>query len=126
MTSNIYRGERRRKGCYVTVNGGKLKKRLDLLTYRPEGFEWGSRGRGPNLLAVSILAREFDDETAGKFYKQFMVECLVSLGPCWTVGSVFLQEWMIRAQSRATLAAAELPHVAANLARKKGGRADEG
>jgi hypothetical protein len=52
-----------RVGCVVEYKfeNEALPLRLDLAPYSPEGFDWGYRGRGPQQLAVAILAHASDD-----------------------------------------------------------------
>jgi hypothetical protein len=56
-----YVGKRVGLAVVVTVDGRRLKPRLDLFNHSPTGFEWGYGGSGPAQLALAILADHCTD-----------------------------------------------------------------
>ena len=67
-----YEGRRRWHATIVTVDGRRLKPRLDLRSHSPAEFEWGYAGGGPAQLALAILADHCgDDEQALNLYQRF-------------------------------------------------------
>lgn len=89
--NNIYAGRRVVHRCHVTVNTLPLGKRYDLRNHSPDGFEWGYNGSGPSQLALAILAHEYGDSIATKYYKDFR-EKIVSgfVADKWTLDSGLL------------------------------------
>jgi len=69
--ANVYQGKRTAAGNVVTVNGQYLNARLDIYAHSPTGFEWGYGGSGPAQLALAILAHEYGDEFAQRYYQDF-------------------------------------------------------
>ena len=67
-----YEGVRRWHATAVTVDGKRLRPRLDLRSHSPAEFEWGYGGSGPAQLALAILADHLeDDEQALNLYQRF-------------------------------------------------------
>jgi hypothetical protein len=67
-----YEGRRRWHTTIVTVDGRRLRPRLDLRSHSPAEFEWGYGGSGPAQLALAILADHCgDDELALNLYQRF-------------------------------------------------------
>lgn len=72
MKQNEYEGMRIINGqTLVRVNGYPLNPRYDLRQHSPTGLEWGYGGSGPAQLALAILAHEYDDEFAQRYYQDF-------------------------------------------------------
>lgn len=67
-----YEGNRRWHSATVTVDGRRLRPRLDLRCHSPAEFEWGYGGSGPAQLALAILADHLgDDGQALNLYQRF-------------------------------------------------------
>ncbi len=78
---NVYTGTRKRGGPEVLVNGRPLPSRNDLIDHSPDGFEWGYGGSGPAQLALAILAYEFGDQFALRYYQDFKWKIIANLRP---------------------------------------------
>ncbi|HEU6448902.1 MAG TPA: DUF6166 domain-containing protein [Verrucomicrobiae bacterium] len=75
-----YEGRRRFGATRVTVDGWKLKARLDLRSHSPAEFEWGYGGSGPAQLALAILADHLqDDQEALNLYQRFKWNVIAGL-----------------------------------------------
>lgn len=68
---NEYEGMRVNGQTLVRVNGYPLNPRYDLREHSPDGFEWGYGGSGPAQLALAILAHEYGDHFAQRYYQDF-------------------------------------------------------
>ena len=55
----------------VVVNFENLPPRNDLRNHSPDGFGCGYGGSGAAQLALAILAYEYGDEDALRYYQQF-------------------------------------------------------
>jgi hypothetical protein len=94
---NVYSGKRvpPHDRCYVTVNGNVLAVRLDLRNHSPDGFEWAYNGSGPSQLSLAILAHEYGDIVAQKYYIAFRERVVAKLGkPSWTMNSGYIGRQM--------------------------------
>jgi hypothetical protein len=85
----IYAGSREKGHTIVLVDGKHLRRRLDLWSHSPDGFEWGYGGSGPAQLALAILADCLgDDERAVALHQPFK----------WAVVTAFRYEgWALTA-----------------------------
>lgn len=54
-----YCGIREGYAADITVNGRRLKPRLDLWNHSPSGFEWGYGGSGPESSPMRTRRRCF-------------------------------------------------------------------
>jgi hypothetical protein len=81
MAEKIYRGDRDASGtARVTVNGRKLRPRLDLANHSPTGLEWGYGGSGPAQTALAILADATGDgKLAVHLHQRFKWEVIAPL-----------------------------------------------
>lgn len=97
--NKVYRRERKRGGCRVTVEPGNrdLSPRLDLANHSPTGFEWGYGGSGPAQLALAILA-DFvgdNDERVLDLYQEFKRDMIADLpADRWVLGAPEIAEWL--------------------------------
>lgn len=74
--------------CNVTVNGRRLRLRLDVRNHSPTGFEWGYSGSGPAQLALAILCDHLgDDAESQKLYQGFKWLIVTNLDDEWTLTS---------------------------------------
>lgn len=78
---SVYRGDPNQKPkLCVSVDGAKLRLRLDLRKHSPDGFAWGYSGSGPAQLALAILCDFLgDDEQAQRAYQHFKAEVVSRL-----------------------------------------------
>lgn len=96
MPKNIYQGRRYGSmNLVVTVNQKTLPLRLDLRNHSPTGFEWGYAGSGPAQLALAILAHEWDDERAERWYQLFKMHFIAPLkqNEGWKITSEDIARW---------------------------------
>ncbi len=65
----------------VFLNGELLNptESLKVRNQSPTGFNWGYRGDGPAQLALGILLKFADEETALEYYQDFKEEIIVGL-----------------------------------------------
>lgn len=90
-----YRGRRTDRGCRVTVNGRRLRLRLDLRNHSPTGFEWGYGGSGPSQLALALLADAIGDEASLEHYQRFKRTTVSSLPTgCWELTDTDIRRWI--------------------------------
>jgi hypothetical protein len=83
-----YVGGRSLAGAEVTVDGKPLDPRFDLKRLSPTGFEWTYEGHGPAQLALALLADHLgDDNTALRFYEEFMRAVVAELDNSWELTS---------------------------------------
>jgi hypothetical protein len=82
-----YEGRREGYAVIVTVDGRRLKPRLDLFNHSPTGFEWGYPGSGPAQLALAILADHLaNDEQALNLHQRFKWAVIAELpSKRWTL-----------------------------------------
>lgn len=86
---NVYKGFRIQEGgpAPVYVNDQPLPLRQDLRN-KSEGFQWGYHGSGPAQLSLAILAYEYDDEKATKYYQKFKDSVIARMeGDVWSLTS---------------------------------------
>lgn len=81
----------------VFMNGRKLEPgpSQKVWNHSPDGFNWGFGGSGPAQLALAILLKVTDKDTAVKNYQQFKWDHVAK----WTPGEDFfvevdIQEWL--------------------------------
>ena len=92
---NYYRGYRLQEAgaCSVFVNDTPLPPRYDLRNHSPDGFQWGYGGSGPAQLALAMLAYEFGNSVAKRYYQDFKWRFVARLrGDIWTTHSIALAE----------------------------------
>ncbi len=62
----------------VFINGVELlhEESLRLMNHSPTGFSWGYGGSGPAQLALAILLKFVDQDTALELYQTFKIEVI--------------------------------------------------
>ncbi len=80
------------------VNFENLPPRNDLRNHSLDGFSCGYNGSGPSQLALAILAYEYSDVDALKYYQQFRSVVIAGLSPDekWILRSVDIEKVMRR------------------------------
>lgn len=89
----------------VTVDGGKLDPRLDLMGHSPTGFEWGYGGSGPAQLALAILADATGNgDLARSLYQEYKREVVAALPyGGWTITVEQVLQWVSGKRSEFTV-----------------------
>ena len=73
------------KGLYISgmvLIDDKLLSPLEsqkIVNHSPDGFLWGYGGSGPSQLALAILLKVTDKETAIKYYQDFKFDVIAKL-----------------------------------------------
>lgn len=78
---NTYSGTFDDTNWYQTFINGKTfnpAPSLKVRSHSPDGFAWGYGGSGPSQLALAILLKETDRETAEKLYMRFKAEVVAA------------------------------------------------
>ena len=100
-----YEGRRHWAAVAVTVDGRRLKPRVDLWNHSPTGFEWGYGGSGPAQLALAILADHCEsDEQALNFHQRFKWAVVAGLPHRgWTLTSEEIEQALHRLREQEAL-----------------------
>lgn len=97
MTTEIYRGERAKNGCAVTVNGNLLPHRADLINFSQGTFDWGLPGDEAKQLALAILAHHCgsDEQRAIDNYDEFKSLVIAHI-PCdtWLMDREYIEQML--------------------------------
>lgn len=81
--------------------GQKLPIRLDLANHSPTGFAWGYNGSGPAQLALAILAYQYDDKTAMRYYQSFKERVITQFDKDknWSLTTKQIEEVVVKIQT---------------------------
>ena len=86
----------------VLIDGVELdpKPSQAIINHSPDGFSWGYCGSGPAQLALAILIKFIDQETALKLYQHFKFNVVAR----WPQGNDFgipfdLEQWFAKNKS---------------------------
>lgn len=103
--THTYKGTWSQEKWYqVTIDDRPFdpKPSQKIRNHSPDGFSWGYSGSGPAQLALAILLKETDRETAERLYQIFKDECIACLSRTlpWTMKSGEVQVWIEDCLSR--------------------------
>lgn len=102
--NHTYKGLRNEfDSTIVLLDGEQFDHRpsLKVRKHSPTGFEWNYTGSGPAQLALAILLKETDKETAQRLYQIFKEEVIATLDKYeWTLKSSDVRVWIEDCLSR--------------------------
>ena len=80
----------------VYVDGERLlpDESQEVINHSPDGFEWGYSGSGPAQLALALLLRFTDKETAIQFHQRFKHDFIQDLPRDVKEANIDVETWL--------------------------------